>query len=177
MSIEKTVSEIAEIVGVSRQAVNNRVKSFPDEFVSKNEKGVTVVNREGLEKLEEIYKKTIFEDDPIDEETQKRELLEILVDEKNTEITRLYEQLKAKDTQLSAKDEQLHIKDVQIAEKDKQLDQQQQLTLAAMEDTKRLQLELDEAKAEVEEIQTKSEEKIQEEVAPKGFLARLFGGK
>ena len=26
MSIEKTVSEIAEILGVSRQAVNNRVK-------------------------------------------------------------------------------------------------------------------------------------------------------
>ena len=65
MAIEKTVSEIAEILGVSRQAVNNRVKSFPEEFVSKNEKGVTVVNREGLEKLEEIYKKTIFEDDPI----------------------------------------------------------------------------------------------------------------
>ena len=176
MAIEKTVSEIAEILGVSRQAVNNRVKSFPEEFVSKNEKGVTVVNREGLEKLEEIYKKTIFEDDPIDEETQKRELLEILVDEKNTEITRLYEQLKAKDVQLNSKDEQLRVKDVQIAEKDKQLDQQQQLTLAAMEDTKRLQLELDEAKAEVEEIQTKQDEEQEKKLeVKKGFLARLFG--
>ena len=27
MAIEKTVSEIAEILGVSRQAVNNRVKA------------------------------------------------------------------------------------------------------------------------------------------------------
>lgn len=177
MAIEKTVSEIAEILGVSRQAVNNRVKNLPEEDVDKNEKGVTVVNRSGLIKLEEIYKKTIFEDDPIDEETKQRELLEILVDEKNTEITRLYEQLKAKDKQLASKDEQLRVKDVQISEKDKQLDQQQQLTLAAMEDTKRLQLELNEAKAEVKEIQTKSEEKIQEEEAPKGFLARLFGGK
>ena len=52
MAIEKTVSEIAEILGVSREAVNNRVKSFAEEFVSKNEKGVTVVNREGLEKLD-----------------------------------------------------------------------------------------------------------------------------
>ena len=86
---------------------------------------------------------------------QNNELLEILVDEKNTEITRLYEQLKAKDKQLASKDEQLRVKDVQIAEKDKQLDQQQQLTLAAMEDSKRLQLELNEAKAEFEEIQTK----------------------
>ena len=177
MSIEMTVSEIAEVLGVSRQAVNNRVKQLPEEDTEKNAKGVTVVKRSGLIKLEEIYKKTIFEDEPIDEETKQRELLEILVDEKNTEITRLYEQLKAKDKQLASKDEQLRVKDVQISEKDKQLDQQQQLTLAAMEDTKRLQLELNEAKAEVKEIQTKSEEKIQEEEAPKGFLARLFGGK
>ena len=179
MAIEKTVSEIAEILGVSRQAVNNRVKNLPEEDVDKNEKGVTVVNRSGLIKLEEIYKKTIFEDDPIDEETKQRELLEILVDEKNTEITRLYEQLKAKDKQLASKDEQLRVKDVQIGEKDKQLDQQQQLTLAAMEDSKRLQLELNEAKAEFEEIQTKTEEAIQEQeeqaAAPKGFFARLFG--
>ena len=56
MAIEKTVSELAEILGVSRQAVNNRVKSLPEEFVGKNEKGVTVVNRDGLIKLEEIYK-------------------------------------------------------------------------------------------------------------------------
>lgn len=175
MTIEKTVSELAEILGVSRQAVNNRVKNLPEEDLEKNEKGVTVVKRSGLIKLEEIYKKTIFEDDPIDEETKQRELLEILVDEKNTEITRLYEQLKAKDVQLAAKDEQLRVKDVQIGEKDKQLDQQQQLTLAAMEDTKRLQIELNEAKAEVEEIQTKVEETPQ--VEKKGFWGRLFGEK
>ncbi|MBM7642518.1 DUF536 domain-containing protein [Streptococcus loxodontisalivarius] len=170
MTIEKTVSELAEILGVSRQAVNNRVKSLPEEDLEKNEKGVTVVKRSGLIKLEEIYKKTIFEDEPIDEETKQREVLEMLVDEKNSEITRLYEQLKAKDQQLSNMDEQLRVKDVQISEKDKQLDQQQQLTLAAMEDSKTLKLELDEAKAEFEEIQTK-----QEEEAKKGFFARLFG--
>lgn len=172
MAIEKTVSELAEILGVSRQAVNNRVKTLAEEDVQKNEKGVTVVTRSGLVKLEEIYKKTIFEDEPIDEETKQRELLEILVDEKNTEITRLYDQLKAKDEQLAAKDEQLRVKDVQIGEKDKQLDQQQQLTLAAMEDSKRLQLELNEAKAEVEEIQEEIEAQIEEK---KGFFARLFG--
>ena len=43
--------------------------------------------------------------------------MEILVDEKNAEIVRLYEQLKAKDEQLAKKDEQLRVKDVQIAEK------------------------------------------------------------
>ena len=163
MGIEKTVSELAEILGVSRQAMNNRVKSLPEEFVEKNDKGVTVVNRAGLVKLEEIYKTTIFEDEPVSEEVKQRELMEILVDEKNAEILRLYDQLQAKDKQIAEKDEQLRVKDVQISEKDKQLDQQQQLTLKAMADKETLKLELDQAKAEVESTQNK------------GFFARLFG--
>ena len=173
MSIEMTVSEIAEVLGVSRQAVNNRVKQLPE----KNAKGVTVVKRSGLIKLEEIYKKTIFEDEPIDEETKQRELLEILVDEKNSEIARLYAQLKAKDEQLSNMDNQLRVKDVQIAEKDKQIDQQQQLTLTAMKDKEELKLELDEAKVEIDEAKAQVE-KIQikqEETAKKSFFGRLFG--
>lgn len=57
MAIEKTVSELADILGVSRQAVNNRVKSLPEEDLDKNEKGVTVVKRSGLVKLERSIKK------------------------------------------------------------------------------------------------------------------------
>ena len=89
---------------------------------------------------------------------------------KNAEIVRLYEQLKAKDDQLKSKDEQLakkdeqlRVKDVQIAEKDKQLDQQQQLTLQAMNDRETLKLELDQAN-----------EKVQEQES-KGFWRRVFG--
>ena len=170
MAIEKTVSEIAEILGVSRQAVNNRVKALAPEDAQKNEKGVTVVTPSGLIKLEEIYKKTIFEDEPVSDDVKQRELMEILVDEKNAEIVRLYEQLKAKDDQLKSKDEQLakkdeqlRVKDVQIAEKDKQLDQQQQLTLQAMNDRETLKLELDQAN-----------EKVQEQES-KGFWRRVFG--
>ena len=65
--------------------------------------------------------------------------------------------------QLAEKDEQMRVKDRQIAEKDKQLDQQQQLTLQAMKDQETLQLELDQAKQEVQ-------------ATKKGFFARLFGG-
>ena len=82
MSIEMTVSEIAEVLGLSRQAINNRVKELPEEDTKKN---------------------------------------------------------------------------------DKQLDQQQQLTLQAMKDQENLQLELDQAKKEVQ-------------ATKKGFFARLFGG-
>ena len=121
------------------------------------------MTRSGLIKLEEIYKKTIFEDEPVSEDVKQRELMEILVDEKNAEIVRLYDQLKAKDAQLAKKDEQLRVKDVQIAEKDKQLDQQQQLTAKAMSERETLLLELDEAKEKVQ---------AQEQ---RGFFARLFG--
>ena len=127
MAIEKTVSELAEILGVSRQAINNRVKALPPEDTEKNEKGVTVVTRSGLIKLEEIYKKTIFEDEPVSEEVK----------------------------QLAKKDEQLRVKDVQIAEKDKQLDQQQQLTAKAMSERETLLLELDEAKEKVQKQENK----------------------
>ena len=54
------------------------------------------------------------------------------------------------------------MKDVQIAEKDKQLDQQQQLTLQAMNDRDTLKLELEQAN-----------EKVQEQES-KGFWARVF---
>ena len=121
------------------------------------------MTRGGLIKREENYKKTIFEDEPGSEEVKQRELMEILVDEKNAEILRLYEQLKAKDNQLAKKDEQLRVKDVQIAEKDKQLDQQQQLTAKAMSERGTLLLELDEAKEKVQKQENK------------GFFARLFG--
>ncbi|MFX4093054.1 DUF536 domain-containing protein, partial [Streptococcus suis] len=80
-----------------------------------NVKGVSVLYGAGLIKLEEIYKTTIFEDEPISDEVKHRVLMEILVDEKNAENIRLYSQLKAKDMQLADKDEQLMVKVVQIA--------------------------------------------------------------
>lgn len=179
MTVEKTVSELAEILGVSRQAINNRIKTLDEADVEKNDKGVTVVKRSGLIKLEEIYKKTIFEDEPISEEVKHREFLEILVDEKNTEITRLYEQLKAKDDQLAVMAGQLQVKDVQIAEKDKQIDQQQQLTLTALKERDTLKLELDQAKTVVEEqeqqIKVVAEEVKAASSSKKGFFANLFG--
>ena len=90
--------------------------------------------------------------------------MEILVDEKNAEILRLYEQLKAKDRQLSEKTSRCVSKTVRLLRKTKQLDQQQQLTLQAMKDQENLKLELDQAKEEVQ-------------ATKKGFSARLFGGK
>ena len=38
--LKKTVSELADILGVSRQAVNNRVKSLPEEDLDKMKKAL-----------------------------------------------------------------------------------------------------------------------------------------
>lgn len=81
MSIEMTVSEIAEVLGLSRQAINNRVKELPEEDTKKNDKVATVVTRSGLIKLGNLQKND-FEDEPVSDDVKQRELMEILVDEK-----------------------------------------------------------------------------------------------
>ena len=43
MSIEMTVSEIAEVLGLSRQAINNRVKELPEEDITKKRQGVLLL--------------------------------------------------------------------------------------------------------------------------------------
>jgi Protein of unknown function, DUF536. len=167
----KTVSELSELFGVTRQAMNNRVKKLDANFVEKNEKGTTVVNISGIKELEKIYDKKVIlevEGTPEDSKMQGADLSTILtslMDDKNLEIRRLTEQLKVKDAQLAnkdlqlaSKDNQISIKDQQISEKDKQLDQQQQLTAKAMADTEKFLLDFNEEQR-------------------KGFFARLFGSK
>lgn len=171
ISSPKTITELAEIFGVTRQAMNNRAKKLDDAFFAKNELGKNVITLEGIEKLVNIYKldtKISFpekKEKSIKESIGQLEPLQLIIDSKDAEIDRLYKQLKAKDSQISKKDEQLDekdrqisVKDLQIAEKDKQIDQQQQLTARAMKDSEVLSLELKEEQA-------------------KGFFARLFNKK
>lgn len=142
-----TVTELAEAFGVTRQAINNRVKKLEDEYLSKNERGVTVVNREGIEILEKHYGKTVLVDDAETDKNSGTEsvdfekLISQLLADKNKEIDRL--------------NEQIVMKDSQIAEKDKQLDQQQQLTAKALTEREQTLIELADEKS-------------------KGFFARLF---
>lgn len=142
-----TVTELAEAFGVTRQAINNRVKKLEEEYLSKNDRGVTVVNEAGIEILEQHYGKKILELEADVEKNSQTEqvdfeqLITQLLTDKNLEIARL--------------SEQISIKDGQIAEKDKQLDQQQQLTAKALTEREQSLIELADEKS-------------------KGFFARLF---
>lgn len=142
-----TVTELAEAFGVTRQAINNRVKKLAEEYLSKNDRGVTVVNEAGIEILEQHYGKKILvvetdlEADKHTDQVDFDKLINQLLTDKNLEISRL--------------SEQITIKDGQIAEKDKQLDQQQQLTAKALTEREQSLIELADEKS-------------------KGFFARLF---
>ncbi|MGO2939968.1 MAG: DUF536 domain-containing protein [Pseudolactococcus laudensis] len=144
-----TVTELSEAFGVTRQAMNNRIKKLSDEYLAKNDRGVTVVNEDGIKRLEKHYGKVILEDQSDKNQEDEKNSINIdfdkiitqLIEDKNTEISRL--------------SEQIAMKDHQIAEKDKQLDQQQQLTAKALTEREQTLLELEQEKS-------------------KGFFAKLF---
>ena len=144
-----TVTELSEAFGVTRQAMNNRIKKLEEEFLSKNDRGVTVVNEAGIKRLESDYGKVILEDQTASDQASDKNTINIdfdkiisqLIQDKNTEIARL--------------SEQIAMKDHQIAEKDKQQDQQQELTAKALTEREQTLIELEQEKS-------------------KGFFAKLF---
>ena len=144
-----TVTELSEAFGVTRQAMNNRIKKLSDEYLAKNDRGVTVVNEDGIKRLEKHYGKVILEDQS--DKNQEGEKNSINIDFDKI-ITQLSED---KNTEISRLSEQIAMKDHQIAEKDKQLDQQQQLTAKALTEREQTLLELEQEKS-------------------KGFFAKLF---
>ena len=167
----KTVSELAELFGVTRQAMNKRVKSLDAKFVEKNEKNVTVVNVAGIHELEVLYGKVVTaEAEVLESKTEESseialkaddatsaayEMISALMKDKNAEIERL-------NSQLISKDQQLNVKDAQIAEKDEQIKKQQELMEKALTDQKQFFTDLQ------EQLNTTDK---------KGFLGRLFGKK
>lgn len=151
----KTVSELAELFGVTRQAMNKRIKQLDEKYIGKNEKNVTVINEGGIHELERLYGKVVTAKAEVVEDkdaTQKLstspadtavfELFSNLMKDKNAEIDRLNQQLMAKD--------------VQLAEKDKQINRQQELMEKSLNDNNQFLMEL----------------KVESE---KGFFAKLFG--
>jgi hypothetical protein len=161
----KTVTELAGLFGVSRQAMNNRVRALEDEFTEKNDKGITVVSEAGVHELERLYGKVVTAKQEVMEKplasSQDKTIfamLSNLMEGKDQEIERLHEQVVAKDQQLKMLGGQIEIKDRQIAQATQQLDNQQQLTALALKDKQQLMLEL-------------------REEQNKGFFRRLFSSK
>ena len=143
----KTIKELADELGVSKQTIRNKIdKDFREKFVQTIKiKGnnTLVINNAGYS----LLKKTLQND------TAQTKL-----------ICFLEEQLDKKEQQLSVKDKQLENKDTQISQMQNLLDQQQRL---ALQDKKLL----DEYKSEINELKSlkmpqedKKENQSQEEI-------------
>ncbi|WP_167630541.1 HTH domain-containing protein [Listeria valentina] len=149
MNQEKTISELAKELGVSRQAIYKRVNQLPSTLTPKKVDKVYKLNADAVE----FITKSVNQPDNQNDNENDNQVVK--------EVDRLTEQNK----ELKAEKEQLHkhliAKDEQLAGMQKLLDQQQQLLL---KEQQKNQLFLEEAKTESE-----SENK--------GFFNRLFNRK
>ena len=155
----RTVSELAELFGLTRQAINNRVRQLPANFVEKNDRGTTVVNEAGIHELERVYGRVVLqapEGELLGVDELPSDILSDWLRDKNAEIKRLSDQLVIKDAQIAAQAQQLLAKDSQLLEKDRQIEQQLQLATKLTEDQEQLLLGFTAEKN-------------------RGFWARLFG--
>ncbi|WP_088839400.1 DNA-binding protein [Listeria sp. ILCC792] len=145
---DKTILELAQELGVSKDKVKYRIKKLPRELLYKKQ-GITYIKKQGL---------SIIIEDFLGNKNQKKDR------EIPMEITHLKKHIESLEKQLLIKDKQLFqqatTKDKQIDNLQKLLDQQQQLMQA---EQKKNQLFLEEAK------QTVDAEK-------NGFFNRLFSG-
>lgn len=151
----KTIRELAEELGVSKQAIQYHIKYLTNKNRQTNDKGVVVLSHE--EQLfirsrvdKQTNKKQTnrqIKGKQIDKETNSRQTADKETTWSFTNYLRseLEEVKKNRDTQLAAKDKQIENKDAQISQMQNLLDQQQRL---ALQDKKLLE----EYKAEVKDL-------------------------
>ncbi|WMB98665.1 DUF536 domain-containing protein (plasmid) [Lactococcus cremoris] len=135
----KTIKELADELGVSKQTIRNKIdKDFREKFVQTIKiKGnnTLVINNAGYS----LLKKTLQNDTAQTAKTLQNDTAQTKL------ICFLEEQLDKKEQQLSVKDKQLENKDTQISQMQNLLDQQQRL---ALQDKKLLE----EYKSEINEL-------------------------
>ena len=148
----KTIKELADELGVSKQTIRNKIdKDFREKFVQTIKiKGnnTLVINNAGYS----LLKKTLQNDTAQTAKTLQNDTAQTAKTLQNdTAQTKLIcfleEQLDKKEQQLSVKDKQLENKDTQISQMQNLLDQQQRL---ALQDKKLLE----EYKSEIKELKS-----------------------
>lgn len=99
-----TITEVAEICGVSSQSINKRIRNFTEEEIQKyivtlkpNETKKKQVSEQGLQYFKSVYGVV---DESIEDDISKEKV-------DNEFVTALIEQLKQKDIQLAEKDKQI----------------------------------------------------------------------
>ncbi len=124
-----TVRELAEELGVSKQAIHKKINQLPSELTPKKLEGAYQLTEEIADSIRASVKNATTVNQPVNQPVDGEVgALKMMIKELKEEKAKLYDQLERKDEQLS----QLQ----------KLVDQQQQLTLQANHHNERLQLQL-----------------------------------
>ncbi|KRN80928.1 replication protein B [Ligilactobacillus acidipiscis] len=162
----KTVQELADELGVTRQRVQQVLQALPKEKQAKKEKGRLQIT----EQVETDIKTFMSKKDAIkaSKQTSKSDLLANLLKENNATLKDENEFLKEqiKDLQHKLSQEQNL-----VGQQHKLLDQEQQLHLA---DQKQI-TQLKKSETDNQNTKTQTDNHQQDEQSKKGFFERLFG--
>ncbi|GBG96888.1 DUF536 domain-containing protein [Lactococcus termiticola] len=156
----KTVTELAGLFGVTRQAMNKRVKSLASEYVEKNEKNITVVKQEGIHQLEQLMGKVVTAEAEVVDKPDLSQTTELSLKDDSGMLDLVRNLMRDKNSEIDQLHHQLTVKDQQLAEKDKQIQRQQEMMEKALGDQQQFFVELQ------EQMKT---------AGNRGFFARLFG--
>lgn len=143
----KTIKELAEELGVSKQAIQYHIKSLTNKNRQTNDKGVTVLSSKEQDfirsKVDKQINKTKTNKPTKNRQTDKQKEPSI----NQYLLIEIEEVKKNRDKQLAVKDKQIENKDIQISQMQNLLDQQQRL---ALQDKKLLE----EYKEEINELKS-----------------------
>ena len=139
---DKTVKEVAEMLGVTKQTVQYHLKSLPTNYTTKSDKNIIYIKPLGQKALsDKIDKRKQFSVDKETVKTDKEPTKQTVGNDK--EIAHYKEQIKEKDQQIS-----------QLLESQKQLqkliENQQVLTLQANQKIEKLELTFKDNKDEMD---------------------------
>lgn len=131
---DKTVKEVAEMLGVTKQTVQYHLKSLPTNYTTKSDKNIIYIKPLGQKALsDKIDKRKQFSVDKETVKTDKEPTKETVGN--NKEMAHYKEQIKEKDQQIA-----------QLLESQKQLqkliENQQVLTLQANQKVEKLELNI-----------------------------------
>lgn len=139
--IDKTVKEVAEMLGVTKQTVQYHLKSLPTNYTTKSDKNIIYIKPLGQKALsDKIDKRKQFSVDKETVKTDKEPTKETVGNDK--EMAHYKEQIKEKDQQIA-----------QLLESQKQLqkliENQQVLTLQANQKIEKLEINLNDVENEI----------------------------
>jgi len=171
MAEEKTIKQLADEIGVSKQAIQKRINNLPNNQQPTKVGGKYLLSDDLANKIKEFYT------DSDNRDNQQKENTTNVGDNYNLSVDLIIDDLKMDKKQLQS---ELSIKNNQIEKLQKLLDQQQILTLQANKKIEELELKSNESESQKKENNERKEEEfsveknMEETTDKKNFWTRWF---